>query len=179
MAMVWNTSTKGMCIVHEAWHVRTEKGFVLSLLVVFALGVGYELLKLQGRLMELALVHTEEAQGVRLRRDGEEVSAWRARPMPRRVMPVAATDLGEADIGKRPIILSYVPTGLQTPSGLRVLHTILYGAQVALSCFLMLVMMTYNAWLIGAIVAGAMAGALYVRSMSDVPVSDVRGAVCH
>ena len=49
------------------------------------------------------------------------------------------------------------------------------GAQVALSCFLMLVMMTYNAWLLGAIVLGAMAGAYYAQERG----TNAHAALCH
>ena len=51
----------------------------------------------------------------------------------------------------------------------------MYGAQVALSCFLMLVMMTYNAWLLGAIVLGAMAGAYYAQERG----TNAHAALCH
>ncbi|KOS16308.1 ctr copper transporter [Malassezia pachydermatis] len=172
MAMVWNTETKGMCIVHQAWHVQTEQGFAISLVLIFALGVGYEFLKLLGRQLEVAILHAETAHGLRSRRDLDEATLIRSRPSTRRVMPLNTEDLLDLDVTKRPPILSYIPSSLHTPQGLRGVSSVIYGIQVALSCFLMLVMMTYNAWLIGAIVVGAMVGSCgYVYTQCSVSLN--------
>lgn len=169
MSMLWNTDTRGMCIVHPAWHVQSEKQFVASLLVVFALAAGFEILKLSLRHMEVAIVHTEAAQGLRLRRDDDPA---RSRLLPRRVMPLTSQDALEGD-NKRPALLARLPAALHTPARLRLVRSGLYAIQVALSCFLMLIMMTYNAWLLGAIVAGAAVGAYYAWP------GDSQASICH
>ncbi|WFD23709.1 copper transpport protein [Malassezia equina] len=172
MSMIWNTDTRGMCIVFRSWHVKTENQFFLSLLVVFALAMVYEMLKLHLHHMELAIAHTDVAHGRRSRRDDD---TGRGRATPRRVMPLANDDVLEGDCNKRPALLSRIPRVFQTPARLRLVRSGLYGAQVALSCFLMLIMMTYNGWLLGAIVLGAIVGAYYAQQ----PGSEVHSALCH
>ncbi|WFD20064.1 copper transpport protein [Malassezia caprae] len=170
MSMIWNTDTRGMCIVHRAWHVKTEKQFVASLLAVFAVAMCYEVLKLYVKQLEVAIAHTQGAHGLRRRDDSP-----RGRATPRRVMPLTSEDVLEGDSNKRPAILSRMPHALRTPARLRLVRSGMYGVQVALSCFLMLVMMTYNAWLLGAIVVGAMAGAYYAQEQN----TGSHAALCH
>ena len=50
---------------------------------------------------------------------------------------------------------------------------------MALSVFLMLVMMTYNAWLISAIVLGAVAGSFLFDPAIDGSALADKGTVCH
>lgn len=172
MNMIWNTDIKGMCIVHRAWHVKTERQFVASLLCVVGLAILYEWIKLTLRRVGAAAEHTEVAHGgLRTHREsGPRVSA------PRRVMPLSQDDALEPDVNKRPAVLTYIPRAFHTPARLRTLSTCLYGVQVAMSCFLMLIMMTYNAWLIGAIVIGAMIGSMHVRYGHT---NDMYASVCH
>ena len=92
-------------------------------------------------------------------------------------MPLVNDDALEGDVSKHSVILRVMPRTLQTPARLRMVSTVLYGAQVALSCFLMLVMMTYNAWLLGALVIGAMIGASHTRHVRTAVGES--GAVCH
>ena len=92
-------------------------------------------------------------------------------------MPLVLDDALEGDVSKHSLILRVMPRTLQTPARLRMVSTVLYGAQVSLSCFLMLVMMTYNAWLLGALVIGAMIGASYTRHART--AIGESGAVCH
>lgn len=70
---------------------------------------------------------------------------------------------------------------MQTPTRLHSVRSLLYGVQVSIACFLMLVMMTYNSWLIGAIVAGAVLGAfLYNHAPSGAAkMFDDKGNACH
>lgn len=69
------------------------------------------------------------------------------------------------------------PAALSSPARLRLLRAVIYGVGVALSIFLMLVMMTYNAWFIGAIVAGAVVGS-YMCSKNGPPGMD-KTMLCH
>jgi len=170
MSMTWNTDTSGMCIVYRSWHVKTEKQFVVSLFAVFAIAMGYEVLKLYLQHLEVAIVRTQGGRGVRPHDDSP-----RGRTTPRRVMPLTNEDVLEGDSSKRSALLSRIPPALRTPARLRLMRSGLYGVQVALSCFLMLVMMTYNAWLIGAIVVGAMAGAYYAQEQG----TGSHAALCH
>ena len=177
VAMVWNTDTKGMCVVFKSWHVRSEQQMVMSCVLVCFFSFAYEWLKLTLRRVDEAVTHTEAARnGTLLYRASDDVPT-RTRSGPRRVIPLVRDDALEGDTSKHPVILRLMPRTLQTPARLRMVSTVLYGAQVSLSCFLMLVMMTYNAWLLGALVLGAMIGASYTRHTWTAITES--GAVCH
>lgn len=178
MNMIWNSDVKGMCIVHRAWHVRTERQFLFACAMVCLLAFLYEWLKLMPRSLDAAISHAEAVRsGAHMYRESDDVPT-RTRAAQRRVMPLAQTDVLEGESGKRAAVLRLIPSLLHTPSRLRVVSTCLYGAQVALSCFLMLVMMTYNAWLIAAIVVGAMLGAAYSYNARQALPAE-HAALCH
>lgn len=153
MEMTWNTSTKGMCIVFKSWHVQSASSFVVSLAVVFALGVAYEYLKQHVSRLDSLLMRREDALG-----------------RGRDVLPTARDAPHLCVSANR----SSAPA---SPARLRAMRALVYGSCVALSIFLMLVMMTYNAWLIAAVVAGAAAGS-YMCSRSGPPGLD-KSALCH
>lgn len=166
MSMIWNADTSGMCIIHRAWNVRTEQQFFMSLLVVMLVSVAYEALKCLQRRLDVAVLHTEAAHGC-----GNSQSSSRRS---RRIIPISYADVMDESEGvKRPAVLVYLPAALHTPARLRSVRSIAYGMQVALACFLMLVMMTYNAWLIAAIVIGAMIGSVYFAEAGET------STICH
>ena len=177
MAMVWNTDTKGICVVFKSWHVRTERQMLVSCMLVCLFSFAYEWLKLTLRRVDEAVAHTEAVHNGTLLYRGSDDVPTRTRSGPRRVMPLVLDDALEGDVSKHSLILRVMPRTLQTPARLRMVSTVLYGAQVSLSCFLMLVMMTYNAWLLGALVIGAMIGASYTRHART--AIGESGAVCH
>lgn len=153
MDMTWNTSTRGMCIVFKSWRIQTAGSFVMSLAVVFAFGVAYEYLK----------QHVSQLDSCLMRRDDT--------PSRRReVLPKARDQSQMCAVANRPVSAA-------SPARLRALRAVAYGASVALSIFLMLVMMTYNAWFIAAVVAGAAAGS-YLCSRNGPPGID-KTALCH
>jgi len=65
----------------------------------------------------------------------------------------------------------------------RVIRALLYGASVCLSFFLMLVFMTYNAYLVFSVVLGAAIGHYIFGSTMNVDAvlsnSDGKGMACH
>jgi len=74
--------------------------------------------------------------------------------------------------------------GTQVPPITRALRAILYGATVFLSFFLMLIFMTYNAYLIAAVVIGASLGHYIFGSTINVDAilaesSGGKGLACH
>lgn len=78
-----------------------------------------------------------------------------------------------------------VGSGTVVPPYMRASRAILYGSQVFLSFFLMLVFMTYNAYLIGATVVGAALGHYIFNTHMDVEgvlsggQASGRGMACH
>ena len=66
MAMVWNTDTKGMCVVFKSWHVRSERQMLVSCVLVCLFAFAYEWLKLALRRVDEAVAHTEAAHNLSL-----------------------------------------------------------------------------------------------------------------
>lgn len=81
----------------------------------------------------------------------------------------------------RATTLTHSPVQLRSVTRMRALRSLMYGGNVAISVFLMLVMMTYNAWLIGAIIAGAVCGSFIFdsTSVSAEGLLPSKGSVCH
>lgn len=208
MTMSWNSYTQNVCIITPAWHIRSSQGFVLSMLVILGISVAYEYLKWVMRCLDVAIVRLEDAQstiGPRGTSDSEadllSTTASLRRPRTRnakRIIPMTYSDLVANDTAERGddtgssspkrgakptscALLRLLPLGLQTPSRLHSVRSLLYGLQVSIACFLMLVMMTYNSWMIGAIVAGAILGAfLYSRAPIGAAVAlDDKSTACH
>jgi len=81
-------------------------------------------------------------------------------------------------------ILNPSVTGTPVPTISRVLRALIYGVTVFLSFFLMLIFMTYNAYLIGAVVVGASLGHYIFGSTINVNAiladsSGSKGLACH
>ncbi|KAG5641751.1 hypothetical protein DXG03_004282 [Asterophora parasitica] len=142
--MLWNTQIEDTCIVFPSWHIRTHRGFVLACITIVALSVFYEyLLQLQRR-YDLHLARSLAAAGKGKGRATPSVSG-RSSP---------DVDYEESGLlgGRK------VKGGTPVPPFARVVRASLYGATIFLSFFLMLVFMTYNAYLIAAVVIGAGVG---------------------
>jgi len=69
--------------------------------------------------------------------------------------------------------------GIAVPPLYRAMRAALYGASVGLSFFLMLVFMTYNAYLILAVVLGAMVGHYTLGEIMEPDDISGKGMACH
>ncbi|KAH8119199.1 copper transporter [Phellopilus nigrolimitatus] len=168
MSMLWNTQIIDTCIVFPQWHVRSHASFALSFLAIVALGVFYEWLR--------AFSRGVDRRVARALADGK--GKGRVSPT-----PGAGFDVDEdaALLTGRPSFKSSL-TNIPTPA--RALRATLYGATVFLSFFLMLVFMTYNAYLILAVVLGAAIGHYYLGGQMDVDSvlyggAENKGMACH
>ncbi|KAJ7513054.1 Ctr copper transporter [Mycena galericulata] len=164
MNMLWNTQILDTCIVFRSWHISSPAAFILSCVVIAALAVFYEALrafqkKLDARIA-LELANIAPAAGpIRLPLDTEDTAMLE---------------------GHR--IHHTAPNGTPVPLFHRVLRATLYGASVFLSFFLMLVFMTYNAYLILATVLGASLGHFWFSNTVDVESllrDESKGMPCH
>jgi len=153
MNMLWNTQIVNTCIVFRSWHITSPVAFALSCAVIMGLGVLYEALRALQRNVD-----------TRIARD-------LAATAPGAIRLDEGTDVG-AEQRKRPDTTSI-------PLAPRTLRAILYGASVFLSFFLMLVFMTYNAYLILATVLGAALGHFIFHGTTDELREDARGMACH
>ncbi|KAG7817845.1 hypothetical protein KL942_003361 [Ogataea angusta] len=129
MSMTLTTDYENVCVLSSSWMITSVQSLVLSLVAVFALSAGYELLK-----------------------------NWTAR--------------WEARSYKQP---SLSGTALQN---YKVKSSILYGVSVLYSFMIMLIFMTFNVWLMAAVVLGSIAGR-YVFGFKDNGAALPGSIACH
>lgn len=58
MSMVWNTSTKGMCVVFSSWKVTGPQSLAMTLFALFLLSMLLEYIRLCIRTLEAQLITT-------------------------------------------------------------------------------------------------------------------------
>lgn len=170
MHMLWNTQIINTCVVFPSWHIRSNTSFVFSCTVIVALGIFYEYLRAFQKQYDYNL-----ASALNVKAKGKlRITSGRSTP-----------ELPEQEqsplIGKS--LWRITRTGTPVPLVSRVIRALLYGASVCLSFFLMLVFMTYNAYLIFSVVLGAALGHYILGSTMNVDAllsdSNGKGMACH
>jgi len=142
MNMLWNTDIIDTCIVFPQWHISSNFDFILSFFAIVALGVFYEYLREFQRRADVKI-----ARSLRGPTTGAGAAVSDRTVDPSEEDPLL-TDC--AVVKGRKIVA--------VPPFARIYRAALYGATIFLSFFLMLVFMTYNAYLILAVVLGASLG---------------------
>ncbi|EEB94476.1 hypothetical protein MPER_06702, partial [Moniliophthora perniciosa FA553] len=140
MNMLWNTQIIDTCIVFPSWHISSTSSFVFSCIAIVALGIFYEYLR---------IVQKSFDQRIAL-----SLSKGKRKNQPRSRSQSPETVESQGLLTGRSV-LHPSTAGFVVPFVPRVIRAVLYGATVFLSFFLMLVFMTYNAYLILAVVLGA------------------------
>jgi len=173
MNMLWNYQIADTCIVFREWHISSNTSFVLSCLAVVALGVLYEWLRGAQRGVDRRIAAQLSAQGKGKARGAPSVSAR------------SSLDGDSEEAG----LLTGLPPlkarpGAPLPITARLTRAALYAVTVFLSFFLMLVFMTYNAYLIIAVVVGAGLGHFLFSTHMDLDAvlaggADAKGMACH
>lgn len=170
--MLWNTQIEDTCIVFKQWHISSRFVFALSFLAIIFISLGYEYLRAYQRSVDWRI-----AQALS-RGKGRDKGSVSGRSSPE----LSGQDFEAAGLlSGRPKKLA---AGTPVPFYPRVLRATLYGIQIFVSFFLMLVFMTYNAYLILAVVLGAATGHFVFGAEMDVEVvlgggSVGRGMACH
>lgn len=173
MNMLWNTQIEDTCIVFRSWHISTTHAFIFSCLAIVALGILFEWLREAQKISDTRIAATLSAQNKGKARGGT----------------VSGRNSPEI-VGEEAGLLTGVRAvkghkGTRVPLSMRLSRAVLYGAQVFLSFFLMLVFMTYNAYLILSTVAGAVIGHYIFNSHMDVEavlagsLGAGKGMACH
>jgi len=180
MNMLWNTQTINTCIVFRQWHISSTFSFVLSFFVIVALGILYEYLREVQKTVDRRIAAGLRGSGAELARESRSGSRAASSS------PEVLSEVEDAGLltGRRALKRA---SGCGTPVPLvaRITRAVLYGLTVFLSFFLMLVFMTYNAYLILAVVAGAALGHFIFGKELDVEgvLSGVgaggKGMACH
>ncbi|KLO20369.1 Ctr-domain-containing protein [Schizopora paradoxa] len=178
MNMLWNTQIIDTCIVFPSWHIRSHGGFVLSCIAIVALGVFYEWLRFFARRVDRTVARSLlNAQG-----KGRVSPSGAGRS--RSASPLRSNEIAEDEglLSGRPSLQH--PTA-KVPVLARLTRATLYASTVFLSFFLMLVFMTYNAYLIIAVVLGAGLGHYLLNDSMDAESMlvgsgvDAKGMACH
>ncbi|GJF00677.1 Ctr copper transporter [Phanerochaete sordida] len=173
MNMLWNTQIEDTCIVFRSWHISTTHAFIFSCLAIVALGVLYEWLREAQKISDARIAATLSAQNKGKARGG--MVSGRSSP------EIEGEEAGLLT----GIRATKEHNGIPVPTGMRLSRAALYGAQVFLSFFLMLVFMTYNAYLILATVVGAALGHYIFNALMDVDAvlagssGAGKGMACH
>ncbi|KAF8844703.1 Ctr copper transporter [Paxillus ammoniavirescens] len=161
MNMLWNTQIVNTCVVFRSWHIHSNAQFVLSFFAIVLLGVLYEYLRVFQRDFDARI-------GAKLSKGKRSASPVSRSSTPERSEEAALLS------GRR-----VKQNSVAVPTSYRVLRAVLYGASVFLSFFLMLVFMTYNAYLILAVVVGAAIGHYVFGGYVDFDNTGGKGMSCH
>ncbi|KAI0266656.1 copper transporter [Gloeopeniophorella convolvens] len=156
MHMLWNTQIEDTCIVFKQWHISSRFVFALSFLAIILISLGYEYLRAYQRAVDRRIALALS------RGKGRDKSSVSGRSTPE----LSGPDVEEAGLLSGRVRKAYA--GTPVPIFHRTFRAGLYGAQVFVSFFLMLVFMTYNAYLILAVVLGAAIGHFVYGAEMDV-----------
>ncbi|PWZ00172.1 Ctr copper transporter, partial [Testicularia cyperi] len=185
MNMIWNWDTRGLCVVSSSWRIDSTLQLYLSLVLIAMVGVLYEWLRLYIRRLDAKIARSASL--------GTSNPAHRRRAS---VLPTSSSSASPSD----GLLGNQSPANRRSPSlgstssfkrgGLasstlpisrrtQTLRSSLYALSVFISFWLMLVSMSFNAWLISAIVAGAGIGHfLFSRDFTSLS-DDTQGLACH
>jgi len=142
--MLWNTQIIDTCIIFPQWHIHSNMSFLFSILVIVCLCVLYEYLRVVQQALDLRIATSLAAARGKGRTRG--LGSGRSASDPE------TEETGLLTRKKEGTVCAPIPIVS------RVLRAAVYGASVFLSFFLMLIFMTYNAYLIAAVVVGAAFG---------------------
>jgi len=170
MNMLRNTDIIDTCIIFRSWHVSSISFFIGSCISIVLLCIIYEYLRVFQRKMDYRIALSLQAK----RKGKLQASSGRN-------SPEVSEDSGLLS-GRR--LLRTSLTGIPVPPVTRALRATVYGATVFLSFFLMLIFMTYNAYLIAAVVIGSALGHYIFGSTLNVDAiladpSGGKGLACH
>ncbi|CDH50389.1 ctr2p [Lichtheimia corymbifera JMRC:FSU:9682] len=135
MNMIFNWQIKDVCVVFEWWHIRGIPSLLISCLAVFAIAACFEYVRARSSALEQTWLNVNAKK----RQDDEEITTNNANE---------STTLLQ-------------PSGSGNPRLSRHQHmalSVIYAFLVAISFWLMLVFMTYNGFLMLAVVLGAGVG---------------------
>ncbi|KAG1900590.1 copper transporter [Suillus fuscotomentosus] len=168
MHMLWNTQIIDTCVVFSQWHIRSNLQFFFSFLAIVALGMLYEYLRVFSRDFD--------------KRIAVKVRIQNARRTPLTASGRSSSKRHDDDTKKTGLLNGSRVTkkqGFAVPPLYRAMRAVLYGASVGLSFFLMLVFMTYNAYLIFAVILGAGAGHYILGDTIESNGLADKGMTCH
>ncbi|KAG0170880.1 hypothetical protein DFQ30_001863 [Apophysomyces sp. BC1015] len=147
--MLFNWQVEHVCVVFEWWHIRSALGLIVSCLAVFAIAAAYEFLSKEAKALD---------------KNWLEANAKK--------LDLLEVDENAAD-GERDGLLGRPRQSVGFTKQQSLIRSSLYALLVGLSFWLMLVFMSFNGFLMIAVVLGAGVGHFIFGSGSD------RSMQCH
>lgn len=163
MDMAWNWDTTNLCILSSSWRISTLSGLYISLALITTIAVVYEWLRLYIRRLDAQIAHSVmgASKGSHRRKasilptslqhasSGDSAGLARVRASsPSR--SIASTNSNSSNWSKKLGIARSLPISQRAQAR----RSFLYALSVLISFVLMLIAMTFNGYIIGAIVIG-------------------------
>lgn len=163
MNMVFNSDPMGTCIVFRQFYVSGTAALLGYWILLFLLAVGYEYLR-------LATARFDAVTRIKLSLQASS----------RRGLQRSANRIGNSPVTEN---LLDSTSGMMwgkvaVPRRIQLTRSLFYLSNVAMSFFLMLVVMTYNAQIIAAVLAGAFVGHFLFHRELSIDEND-KGMACH
>ncbi|TIB42004.1 hypothetical protein E3P86_00561 [Wallemia ichthyophaga] len=155
MDMLWNWSITDRCVVFESWHITTFTSAIFSLLTITLLAVLFEWLRWRMRVADAAIAASLA------------------------IAYNVDVNFNEGGDVEENVTVNRRAGKLLVPKHQQIQRSLLYAVSAALSFFLMLVFMTYNAPLIAAVILGAGVGHYVFHREIDVASLNQSSVGCH
>ncbi|SNX85016.1 related to CTR2 - Protein involved in copper transport [Melanopsichium pennsylvanicum] len=200
MNMVWNWDKTNLCILTSSWHITTPFSLYVSLTFIAFCGVIYEYLRLYIRTIDSRLARTSPCSSL-ASTHRRRASLLLPTSNPGSASSSTSSNGGGLGIGERRsgakrrslggtrVMVGREAGGrwinpLETSRRVQLWRSTLYATSVGISFVLMLIAMTFNAWVILAIVVGAGLGHYWFnRDVSSTSAllggADDKGLACH
>lgn len=185
--MLWNTDPTGICLVFPSLQITSTSSLIFYLLFLIALSILFEYTRLATLSADRALRSTLRRQTFPLAPSSLPPRHPSPSPSSLRPSPISPTYPADHESLLGPAASLGAGAGkrwgsVRLPVGLQARRSAFYVANMALSFYLMLVVMSYNAWLIGAMLVGAGVGHfVFTREfdLDSVGVEEEGKAICH
>ncbi|KAJ1600065.1 hypothetical protein NDA14_000370 [Ustilago hordei] len=158
MNMIWNYDTTNICILTSSWRITTPFSLYLSLTFIAFISILYEYLRLYIRQFDARLARNNPSNSLGIHRRRTSLlptsTSSSSSGSERRGVGTSkrrAATVGREDNGGRN---GWVKE-LETSKKVQLWRSGLYASSVGISFLLMLIGMTFNAFVVGAIVIGA------------------------
>lgn len=168
MNMIFNWDATGTCIVFRRFYVSGTTSLIIYMILLFLLSIGYEYMRLAATRYD-CMTRIKLGMESNSKRTGKRTGGT---DTPNRNLSSASSSSNENHESIKAWGKVVVPKHLQLT------RSLFYVANIAVSFFLMLVVMTYNAQIIAAVLAGAFVGHfIFHRELSY--EDGGKGMACH
>lgn len=173
MNMVWNYDTRNLCILSSSWRITTPLSLYTSLVIIALAAMLYEWLRLYIRQLDARLARVSITSPLLSATHRRRASLLPTSSAPSSGSSAAVSDRRSVSMSKRRASntsISLTPTRqpwikpLETTRIVQTWRSTLYATSILISFLLMLISMTFNAYVIAAIVIGELQAFRYCDS---------------